>query len=390
MHFSALRADEPNTPSENARPVPLTWLTTWLTIVLREDEVTVLQRAIVHLDLDAFFAAVEVLENPQLSGKPVIIGGRRRGVVAAASYAAREYGIRSAMPVYQALERCPQAILLPPRHSLYRDYSRRVMAILSDTTPVMEQMSVDEAYLDVTDQIAAWLDAVDVARGLQTQVRDEIGLSASLGVATNKLLAKVASDHDKPGGLTVVRPGEEAAFLAPLSVRVLWGVGPITQRKLATMGIETVGELAQIPAWRLRERFGSHGAEMARQANGIDARPVATEHERKSVSQERTFHRDLRDEQALRRKLWDLSQSVAEHLQSTDLATTTVAVKLRYSDFTTITRQTTLDVPTNDAKRIYRVARALLHHAWDQARPVRLLGICAQTLCPPVEQLPLL
>jgi DNA polymerase-4 len=171
-------------------------------------------RAIVHLDLDAFYAAVEVLENPDLAGKPVLIGGRERGVVAAASYPARAFGIRSAMPMFKALERCPEAIILPPRFSLYRDYSRQVMEILHQTSPLVEQISIDEAYLDLTEQVAAWEEAVEIAKGLQSQVRDDVGLSASLGVATNKLVAKVASDHDKPGGLTVVRPGEEAAFLA--------------------------------------------------------------------------------------------------------------------------------------------------------------------------------
>ncbi|MCP4548612.1 MAG: DNA polymerase IV [bacterium] len=171
-------------------------------------------RAIVHIDLDAFYAAVEVLENPDLAGKPVLIGGRGRGVVAAASYPARTFGIRSAMPMFKALERCPQAIVLPPRFSLYRDYSRQVMEILHQASPLVEQISIDEAYLDLTDQVTAWEESVEIASSLQARVIDDVGLSASLGVATNKLVAKVASDHDKPGGLTVVQPGAEAAFLA--------------------------------------------------------------------------------------------------------------------------------------------------------------------------------
>jgi DNA polymerase-4 len=349
-------------------------------------------RAIVHLDLDAFYAAVEVLERPDLAGKPVVVGGRpeERGVVAAASYPARAFGIRSAMPMHRALARCPDAIVLSPRHSLYRDYSRRVMAILHHTSPLVEQMSIDEAYLDLTDQVAGWETAIEIASGLQRQVQEEVGLSASLGVATNKLVAKVASDRDKPGGLTVVRPGEEANFLAPLPVRVLWGVGPVTAQKLAQMGVETVGDLAKLPEKELRAHFGRHGVDMARRAQGIDERPVVTEHEPKSVSQERTFARDLQDAAALKRQLWQLSQSVGRRLKRAELAAGTVAVKLRYADFTTLTRQMRLAVPTDDERMIYRAALILLRRAWQRDRPVRLLGVTGRDLSPPAGQLPLL
>jgi DNA polymerase-4 len=346
-------------------------------------------RAIAHLDLDAFFAAVEVLENPDLAGRPVLIGGRKRGVVATASYAARAFGARSAMPMARALELCPQAIVLPPRHGLYRDYSRRVMAILHQTSPLVEQMSIDEAYLDLTDQVSAWDEAVGIARGVQARVREEVGLSASLGVAANKLVAKIASDHEKPGGLTVVRPGEEAAFLAPLPVRALSGVGPVTASKLAELGVGTVGELAQLSTDVLRARFGRHGAEMAQRARGIDERPVITEHERKSLSQERTFARDLSDPQALRRELWKLSQAVAEHLGKAELVACTVAIKLRYADFTTLTRQMRLAVPTDDERMIYRAALVLLKRAWERGRPVRLLGVGCRDLSTSARQLPL-
>jgi DNA polymerase-4 len=349
-------------------------------------------RAIVHLDLDAFYAAVEVLERPDLAGKPVLVGARpeERGVVAAASYPARAFGIRSAMPMHRALALCPDAIVLSPRHPLYRDYSRRVMAILHQTSPVVEQMSIDEAYLDLSDQVADWETAVEIAGGLQRRVSEEVGLSASLGVATNKLVAKVASDRDKPGGLTVVRPGEEAAFLAPLPVRVLWGVGPVTAQKLAKMGVETVGDLAKLPEEELRARFGRHGVDMARQAQGIDERPVVTEHEPKSVSQERTFARDLRDAAVLKRQLWRLSQGVGRRLKRAELAAGTVAIKLRYADFTTLTRQMRLAVPTDDERMIYRAALILLRRAWQRGRPVRLLGVAGRDLSPPAGQLPLL
>ena len=349
-------------------------------------------RAIVHLDMDAFYAAVEVLERPDLAGKPVVVGGRpgERGVVSTASYPARAFGVHSAMPMARALALCPQAIVLPPRHHLYHEYSRRVMEILQQASPVAEQVSIDEAYLDLTEQATPWEGAIEVARQLQGRVRNEVGLSASLGVATNKLVAKVASARDKPGGLTVVRPGEEAAFLAPLPVHVLWGVGPVTAQRLAEMGVTTVGDLVRVPEGELEVRFGRRGAELAHQARGIDERPVVTEYERKSLSQETTFVRDLRDAEPLRRQLWQLSQAVGQQLKEGGLAARTVAIKLRYADFTTLTRQMRLAVPTDDERVIYRAAAVLLRRAWQRGRPVRLLGVAGRDLSPPPGQLPLL
>jgi DNA polymerase-4 len=341
--------------------------------------------------LDAFYAAVEVLENPGLAGKPVLIGGQpeQRGVVAAASYPARAFGVRSAMPMSRALQRCPSAIVPPPRFDINRKYSRQVMDILRQTSPLVEQISIDEAYLDLSDQAVAWEDAVDIAQTLQKRVREEVGLSASLGVATNKLVAKVASDRDKPGGLTVVRSGEEAAFLSPLPVRVLWGVGPRTAEKLAQIGVMTVGELAERSEGELRRRFGRHGAAMANHARGIDRRSVVTEHERKSVSQERTFARDLGDVEALDKQLKRLSQRVAQHLKRAGVVAGTVAIKLRYSDFETLTRQQRLAVPTDDAEAIYQVARVLFNRVWQHGRPVRLLGVAGRHLSPPPGQMSL-
>jgi DNA polymerase-4 len=348
-------------------------------------------RAIIHLDLDAFFAAVEVLEKPELEGKPVLVGGRpeQRGVVAAASYPARAFGVHSAMPMARALSLCPEAIVLPARHSLYRDYSQQVMDMLHQASDLVEQMSIDEAYLDVSDQISAWEEAIEVAGRLQRRIRQETGLSASLGVAGNKLVAKVASDRDKPGGLTVVRPGEEAEFLAPLPVRVLWGVGPVTAEKLVGIGVTCVGDLAGVAQDVLHERFGRHGIAMAQMARGIDERLVVTSHERKSISQETTFTRDITQVEGLRRQLWRLSGGVARHLKSQGLAAGTVAVKLRYSDFSTLTRQMALSVPTDDEKEIYRAALVLLRRAWQRGRPVRLLGVAGRELSPPTGQLPL-
>jgi DNA polymerase-4 len=348
-------------------------------------------RVILHLDLDAFFASVEILENPELAGKPVLVGGRpeERGVVAAASYPARAFGCRSAMPMAQALKLCPEAIVLPPRHGLYRQVSKRVMAILHEVTPLVEQISIDEAFLDVSEQAESWEDAVALAQRLQARVRDEIGLSASLGVATNKQVAKVASDLRKPGGLTIVPPGTEAEFLAPLPARALWGVGPVTAGRLAEMGVTTVGELAALPSETLRAAFGKHGPELSERARGIDDSPVVTEYERKSYSQERTFNRDLSELHSLKVQLWKMSKGVAEDLKRGGLAGSTVAIKLRYSDFTTLTRQMTQAVPTDDAIEIYRAALILLERAWEPGRPVRLLGVGAHQLSEPTGQLAL-
>ena len=343
------------------------------------------------MDLDAFFAAVEALENPALAGKPLVVGGTpaQRGVVSTASYEARAFGIHSAMPTSQALRLCAHLVIVPVRHSLYRSYSRRVMAILRETTPLVEQVSIDEAFLDLSAQIEAWDQAIEIARQLQQRIIKEVWLSCSLGVGTNKLVAKVASDYDKPGGLTIVRPGEEAAFLAPLPVRALWGVGPVTAEKLAAMGIETVGQLAQTPLAALQVRFGKRGSHMAQQARGIDRSPLSTEHERKSISQERTFSRDLRDKRTIKRHLWKMSGQVAEQLNRHKVAAGTIVLKLRYADFTTLTRQTSLTVPTDDAKTIYRTVLVLMSKAWDRTRAVRLLGVGAKNLSDPVGKMTL-
>ncbi len=348
-------------------------------------------RAIIHLDLDAFFAAVEVLENPDLAGKPVLVGGRpeERGVVASASYPARAFGIHSAMPMAHALALCPTAIIVPARHHRYHEYSQQVMAVLHRASPLVEQMSIDEAYLDLTDQVETWEESIEIARQLQRQIVDGIGLSASLGVAANKLVAKVASDRNKPGGLTVVRLGEEASFLAPLPARVLWGIGPVTEKKLAELGVTTVADLAKLPEEELRSRFGRQGVELARMAQGIDERPLVTEHETKSISQETTFNRDVADPNFLRQQAWQLSQGVSRHLKREGVAAGTVAIKLRYFDFTTLTRQMRLSVPTDDEREIYRTALVLLRRAWQRGRPVRLLGVAARELSPPTGQLAL-
>jgi len=346
-------------------------------------------RVIVHLDLDAFFASVEMLENPGLEDKPVVVGGspEERGVVAAASYSARAYGIRSAMPMYKAVRLCPDLVIVRPRHRVYQEYSQRVIAILRGASTLVEQISIDEAFLDLTYHVEEWEDGVAIAHRLQAQVREEVGLSASLGVAANKLVAKIASDRHKPAGLTVVRPEENADFLAPLPVRVLWGVGPVTASQLAEMGVSTVGELACIPRERLQEVFGGRATAIARMARGIDDRAVITERVRKSVSQERTFSHDISSTEVLHQYVERMGTRVAQLLQSRDVLARTVAVKLRYADFTTLSRQMRLAEPTNSKVTICRAALILFSRAWNREEPVRLVGVAARDLEDPAGQL---
>ena len=338
-------------------------------------------RKIIHLDLDAFFCAVEELHNPALRGKAFAVGGRpeSRGVVASCSYPARRLGVHSAMPMGQALRLCPGLLIVPARHRAYAAMSRRVMAILHEVTPLVEQISIDEAFLDVTDRAEK---AVDLARRLQASIRRELDLPCSLGVATNKLVAKIANNVGKaaargdgpPNALQLVPPGAEADFLAPLPADALWGVGPKTAKELAALGIHTIGDIARWPEADLIKRFGKHGLDLARHARGIDARPVTTEHERKSISQETTFVRDVSNGDVLRATLREQAAEVARSLRQEQLQGATVKLKLRAQDFTTLTRQTTLSHPTDDAQVIESAVIELLDKAWDRLA-VRLIGV---------------
>jgi len=338
-------------------------------------------RKIIHLDLDAFFCAVEELHNPALRGKAFAVGGRpeSRGVVASCSYPARRLGVHSAMPMGQALRLCPGLLIVPARHRAYAAMSRRVMAILHEVTPLVEQISIDEAFLDVTDRAEK---AVDLARRLQASIRRELDLPCSLGVATNKLVAKIANNVGKaaargdgpPNALQLVPPGAEADFLAPLPADALWGVGPKTAKELAALGIHTIGDIARWPEADLIKRFGKHGQDLARHGRGIDDRPVITEHERKSISQETTFVRDVTDGDVLRATLREQAAEVARSLRQEQLQGATVKLKLRAQDFTTLTRQTTLSHPTDDAQVIESAVIELLDKAWDRLA-VRLIGV---------------
>jgi DNA polymerase-4 len=349
------------------------------------------RRYILHLDFDAFFASVEEILDPSLRGKPVIVGAppEQRGVVASASYAARAFGVRSAMPTAQALRLCPQAIVLPPRHKVYQEYSARMMAILSEYTPLVEPLSLDEAFLDVTGCEARWGSPEELAHELQERLRVELGLTASIGLASNKLVAKIASGLEKPQGFVVVPHGREADFLAPLPVEKLWGVGEVTARSLSEMGVSSVGQLAALSATQLEARFGRRGLDLCRQARGIDDAPVVVERAEKSLSREVTFAEDVGDPKILRKELRILSESVARQLRKRGLRGRTVKLKLRYSDFKTLTRQVTMRAPTDLGQVIFDQAGRLLDKAWDRRRKVRLIGVGVSKLGEEERQLSL-
>jgi DNA polymerase-4 len=339
-------------------------------------------RAIIHADLDAFYASVEVLDDPSLRGKPVIVGGlpHERGVVSAASYEAREYGVQSAMPLRTAGRRCPHGVFLPGRPDRYRELSQQVMAIFASYTPLVEPISLDEAFLDVTGSAAAFGDGPTIARRIKQRVLDEVGLVVSVGVATNKLCAKVASDLRKPDALVVVPPGEEAAFLAPLPIRRLWGVGPQAQKALGEYGVATIGQLAALEPTTLQRRFGKHGSDLASRARGEDASRVEPFHAPKSVGHEHTFHADVIDPRRLEATLLDLADSVAGRLRHHDLAAGAVQLKLRYEGFETLTRQASLPHQTRETDPIYQAGLALLRRTLVAGRAVRLVGLTAISL----------
>lgn len=339
-------------------------------------------RSILHIDLDAFFVSVELLDRPDLRGKPVAVGGQpdERGVVSSASYEARVFGVRSAMPMRTALQKCPQLIVLSPRHGHYSQWSRKVMAVFYEITPQVEPMSIDEAYLDITGSELLWGMPEQAARMLKARIRDEFDLPCSIGVASNKLVAKIATETAKPDGIRIVPPGEEGAFLAPMPIERLWGIGPKASATLRDMHIESIGQLAQASRDALARRFGATQAEdMLRRANGISDAPVEINRESKQISQEVTFARDIDDPERLRRVLLELSESVGTRLRTEGVDARTIALKLRYADFSTFTRQTTLREPTHLDQPIYDTAWALFKGAWTR-RPVRLLGVAARNL----------
>jgi DNA polymerase-4 len=332
-----------------------------------------------HLDLDAFFAAVEELEQPALRTQPLVVGGdpRSRGVVATANYAARQFGIHSAMSCAEAARRCPHAVFVRPRHTLYREYSEAVWAAVREVVPAVERTGLDEGYLDFAGLAAEFGRARVVAEAVQTSVRAATSLSCSLGVAPSKVVAKVASDRRKPGGVTVVPPGTEARFLAPLAVRKLPGVGPRAEERLHAAGITTVGALAALSDLDLRALLpGQVGRLLRDRANGIDGRALEQSADRVSISVEETFERDLHDRSLLHAELRRMAERLAEHLRSKGLAARTVTTKLRYGDFSIRSRSTSLDVGIDDAVRIGELACALLDRGLrDRPGALRLVGV---------------
>ncbi len=341
---------------------------------------------VAHLDLDAFFAAVEELENPELKTKPLVVGGdpRGRGVVATANYVARRYGIRSAMSAAEALRRCPQAVFLRPRHALYRHYSEAVWKAVREVVPTVERTGLDEGYLDLGEVGRDFLEARRVAEAVQAAVRGATSLTCSLGVATCKVVAKVASDRRKPGGLTVVPPGREAAFLAAFDVRLLPGVGPRVEERLRAAGVATIGELAALDDEALRRLIpGKVGRELRDRARGIDPRPLETQVERVSISTEETFERDLGDRGRLHAEVRRMAAQVAESLAASGQAARTVTTKVRYPDFSIRSRSSTLPAGIDDGSMIGEVACALLDRALaDRPGPLRLVGVGVSNLEP--------
>ncbi len=330
-------------------------------------------RFVAHFDVDAFYASVAVRDDPNLRGKPVAIAGRsRRAVVLTASYEARPFGVRSAMPLYQARMACPNLVVVPPDMAKYKAVSREIFAVFGARGHAVEGLSMDEAFVDAGD--ADFDAACTLAASIRRDVEDATGLTVSAGVATGKMIAKIASDSCKPNGLLAIAPGDEETFLAPLPVGRLWGVGPKTQRRLTAFGIQTVGELAALGETPLRELFGGWGIQVRELARGRDARRVEPERETKSISTEETFEYDVRDERELVAVLRAQSIELAETLARENAGARTVGIKIKRADFTTLGRQTHLVEPTRAAGAIFRAAVTCLRRAQLNGAPVRLLG----------------
>ncbi len=355
-----------------------------------------MSRTILHLDLDAFFCAVEELHNPSLSGKAFAVGGRpdERGVIASCSYPARAMGVRSAMPTSQALRLCPELIIVSSGRGHYGEMSKKVMERLHNLAPLVEQISVDEAFVDISGMPEP---AQKIALNLQTLIWEELRLPCSIGVASNKLVAKIATETGKkkaqtagyPKALTVVPAGSEAQFLAPLPVSMLWGVGPKTELKLKEIGITQIGQLAEIGEATLKSLFGENGRDLARHALGVDERPVSTERETKSISQETTFSKDIFEDEKLMKTLKELAAQVARSLRDEGLVGKTIKLKIRWPDFTTLTRQITLAVGTDQDEPIASAAIELMKKVRTTGKAVRLIGVGVSGLSEPIRQMEL-
>jgi DNA polymerase IV len=333
-------------------------------------------RRIIHLDMDAFYASVEVLDEPALQGRPVIVGGVvGRGVVSAASYEARKFGVHSAQPMATARRLCPGGVFLPVRMSRYRELSREIFRLFQTFTPLVETLSLDEAFLDVTGSLRIFGSAEEIARQIKGRVLKETGLTVSAGVAPNKFLAKIASDLEKPDGLTVVPPDRVQEFLDPLPIERLWGVGPATRKELGLLGVAAIGDLRRHPAALLEKRFGESGRRLAALSRGLDDREVQPWRENKSVGHEETFEEDLQDPEAVKKRLLALAHKTARRMRREGFAGRTVTLKVKYRDFTCVTRSHTLGEATDDGQVIYRLGSELLQKTAVGRRAVRLVGI---------------
>lgn len=342
-------------------------------------------RTILHVDMDAFYTSVEQRDHPEYRGRPVIVGadpkeGKGRGVVAAASYEARSFGVHSAMPISRAFHLCPRGVYLRGNMTKYGEVSQCIMGILETYTDLVEQISIDEAFLDMTSSAKLFGSGEAIARSMKQRIQKEQGLTASIGVAPNKFLAKVASDLDKPDGLVVVLRGEEENFLRDLAVEKLWGVGPRTAEALHKLGIFKISDITRLDPRELADRFGKHGEHLSRLARGIDDRPVIPEHEPKSIGHETTFPEDVADYAVVHRTLLELAESVARRLRKHELAGKTVTLKYRDEQFVTETRAQTLSNPTDDAQVLAETALLLLRRIKTKGRKVRLVGISAGKL----------
>ncbi|OPX38336.1 MAG: hypothetical protein B1H13_11505 [Desulfobacteraceae bacterium 4484_190.3] len=338
-------------------------------------------RHIIHLDMDAFYPAVEVLDHPDLKGKPVIVGGiGDRGVVSSASYEAREFSVHSAQPMVTARRLCPQGIFLPVRMGRYREISEQIFRIFHHFTPLVEPLSIDEAFLDVTGSTRLFGEPEVIARKIKTQIVRETGLTASAGVAPSKFVAKIASDMDKPDGLVVVPPENIRKFLDPLPIEKMWGVGKVTREALGRLGVRTFRDLSRIPVKVLKQRFGKQGIRMHELSLGLDQRRVVPEREVKSLGHEETFAQDIEDVEEVRREILALSSKVARRLRRKGIQGKTVTLKVKYSDFVQITRSATLPLATDDGLEIFSTAARLLLNTEAGKRPIRLLGVVLSQL----------
>jgi DNA polymerase-4 len=337
--------------------------------------------SIIHVDMDAFYASVEELDHPELKNRPLIVGGMgKRGVVSTASYEARRYGVTSAMPMMRARKLCPEGIFLPPRFERYREISQRIREIFLSYTSRVEPISLDEAFLDLSETTRSFEEATKTAGRIKEEIKERVGLTCSVGVAPNKFLAKLASGLKKPDGFTVIEKGDIYKTLKNLPVAKIWGVGEVTERKLGEMGIYTIGQLKRVPLRKLKDEFGKHGENLYRLARGIDESSVEPEREAKSISQEITFEEDVRDPEKIKDQLTTLSESLGRSLKKDRLRARTIKIKVRYSDFTTITRQITLDSAIYSTEVIKEAAKKLFEERTPLNRSIRLIGLGVSNL----------